>query len=67
MKSYVQIPVPKWEKTKNWKKIFWVTKWGPQIGAREVTNSGSLRYFKSGESNPTKSLWWSFFPKIVNF
>ena len=53
-------------KNKKVEKIFWVTKWGLQIGARGITNSGSWRYFKSGESNPTKSLWWSFFPKIVN-
>ena len=29
IKSYVQIPGSKWEKTKKWEKIFWVT----QIGA----------------------------------
>ena len=32
----VQIPVPKWEKTKKWKKFFWVTK----RGNKSITNRG---------------------------
>ena len=32
----VQIPVPKWEKTKKWEKVFWVTK----RGNKGITNRG---------------------------
>ena len=63
-KSYfVQITVPKWEKTKKWEKMFWITKrgykrianrgrfWGLQIGARGVTNWGIFRDFKSRQKD----------------
>ena len=58
---HVQVPVSKWEITIKWKTIFRVTKrgnkgisnWrrfqGLQIGAREITNRGSLNHFKSGQ------------------
>ena len=38
---HVQVPVPKWEKTKKWKNIFWVIR-GLQIGA-------GFRNYKSGQ------------------
>ena len=59
----VQIPVPKWEKTKKQENFFWATKRGNKmitnrgrfqglkIGARGITNRGSLRDFKSGQKD----------------
>ena len=61
-KSYfVQITVPKWEKTKKWEKMFWITKrgnkritnqgrfWGLQIGARGITIGASLGISNRGK------------------
>ena len=42
----VQIPVPKWKKTKKSKKSS-----GLQIGARGITNRGSFRDFKSWQKD----------------
>ena len=44
---HVQIPVPKWEKTKKWEKILWVTK----RGNKGITNRGKSD-FKSGQGLP---------------
>ena len=60
---HVQILVPKWEKTKNWEKHFWVTKQGNQgitnrgrfsglqIGARGITNIENFRDLKSEQKD----------------
>ena len=51
---HVQIPVPKWEKTKKWEKFSGLqsgTIKGLQIGAGGITNRGSFRYFKSGQKD----------------
>ena len=59
----VQIPIPKWEKTKKWENIFGVTKrsnngitnwrrfYGLQIGASGITNRSNFRDFKSGQKD----------------
>ena len=47
---HVQIPVPKWGKTKKWEKIFWITKRGNKgvsNQGKKITNWG--RHFKSGQ------------------
>ena len=52
--SHVQIPLPKWEKTKTCEKNYWVTNGairGLQIWAKGITNKGSFRDFKSGQKD----------------
>ena len=44
---HVQIPVPKWEKTKKWEKNFWITK----RCNKGITNKESFRDFKMGQKD----------------
>ena len=37
---HIQIPLPKWEKTKKWENVFWVTK----RGNKGITNRGKRDY-----------------------